>query len=223
MKSTPIIYGSIISPYVRKVVITLNKKKIPFELKPMSPFGEADKKFLLTLNPLGKVPVYQEGDFILSDSSAICAYLEKSFPEPAIFPKNNQEYAKSLWFEEYADSQLIPAIGTVFLNTVLAPVLNRPVNHELVKTNLESTIPGIFEYLNKELIDRKYLVGDQLSIADISIGQLALIKYDFLDFKIDTSKWKSLAAYLDNITKDDVFNNVFVMALERLNHIRQKK
>lgn len=220
MSITPIIYGSIISPYVRKVVITLNKKKIPYEHKPLNPFNESDKQFLLTLNPLGKVPVYQEGDFVLSDSSAICAYLEKSFPEPAIYPKNNQDYAKCLWLEEYADTHLFSALIAVFFNTILAPILNLPSNHQALETALNSTLPNIFEYLDKKIVNTNFLVGDQLSIADISIGQLAIIRFDFLDFKIDISKWKRLSTYIDNIANNDLFKNEFLRALERLKNVK---
>ena len=220
MTITPIIYGSIISPYVRKVIITLNMKNVPYEFKPLNPFDESDKTFLLSLNPLGKVPVYQDGNFILSDSSAICAYLEKAFPEPSIFPKDHQAYAKSLWFEEFADTQLIPAIITIFFNTVLAPLLNMPTNQQAIDITLQSTLPNTFDYLDKEIKDTNFIVGNQLSIADISIGQLALIHFNLLDVKIDISKWKRLSTYIGNIAKNSVFSSVFLEAQERLNKIK---
>lgn len=87
MASIPIIYGSIISLYVRKTILILNHKKISYELKPLNPFDKVDKEFILTLNPIGKVPIYQKGDYVLWNSSVTCACLEKTFPEPAIFPK----------------------------------------------------------------------------------------------------------------------------------------
>jgi len=223
MNKIPIVYGSIISPYVRKVVITLNKKKIPYELKPLNPYNDSDKKFIKTLNPLGKLPIYQDSDFILSDSSVICAYLEKTFPEQPIYPENNHEYAKSLWFEEFADTQLLPSLVALFFNTVFAQLFNLPSNQDAVKNVLESTLPDIFSYLDKEINGTEFIVGNQLSIADISIGQLALIKFDFLDFKIDISKWKKLEAYINNISKNSLFSDVFTEAQERLNKAKQNK
>jgi glutathione S-transferase len=223
MRSIPVVYGSIISPYVRKVALTLNKKKISYDLKALNPFFEADKKFLATLNPLGKVPVYQEGNFTVCDSSVICAYLEKAFPEPAIFPKNPQEYARSLWFEEFADTQLFPALITLFFNQVLAPMLNKPSNQDAVTTTLEITLPTMFEYLNKEITNTNFLVGDRLSIADISIGQLAIINFDFLDIKIDLSRWERLATYINHIAENDLFRQAFLLSLERLKKITEKQ
>lgn len=222
MNDTPIIYGSIISPYVRKVLMTLNIKKVPYEHKPMNPFDEADKKFLLTLNPLGKVPIYQEGDFVLSDSSAICAYLERKIPQPAIYPKNNHDYAHSLWLEEYADTQLFPALITVFFNTVLAPIFNMTSNHQAVETTIQTTLPHIFDYLDEVIGNKKMLVSDQISIADISIGQLAMIKFDIIGVEIDISKWKRLSLYIDNIANNELFKNLFMIAAERVNKIRHR-
>lgn len=217
----PIVYGSIISPFVRKVVITLNIKKIDFELTPLNPFVEKDKQFLLTLNPLGKVPVYKENDFVISDSSVICAYLDKAFPKNSIFPKNTHAYAKSLWWEEVVDTQLLPSINILFFNTVLSPLLKIPPNKELVATTLTVTLPKIFEYLNQAMEDSPFLVGQELSIADIALGQLALVKSNFLDLPITLSKWSRLDAYISKIAQNPFFNEVFTAARERLQKIKE--
>lgn len=73
----PIIYGSIFSPYVRKVLTVLHFKNLSYDLQTLIPFVPDDRKKLLELNPLGKIPVYKEDDFILADSSVISSYLEK--------------------------------------------------------------------------------------------------------------------------------------------------
>ena len=53
----PILHGVSASPYVRKVQAVLNTKGIHYTLDPIVPFGR--KSELLSLNPLGKIPVYQ--------------------------------------------------------------------------------------------------------------------------------------------------------------------
>ena len=74
----PLLYGVSLSPFVRKVRAVLATKQVEYELSPVMP-GAMDASFRAK-SPLSKVPVYQDGDFILPDSSAICAYLE--FREP---------------------------------------------------------------------------------------------------------------------------------------------
>src|SRR2546423_1273604 len=96
------LYGSIVSPYVRKVAIVLDLKNIAYAIEPIVPFIKKDKQKLLQMNPLGKIPIYQDGGFMLSDSSVICAYLEKKYPDSSIYPVTAENYAACLWYEEYA-------------------------------------------------------------------------------------------------------------------------
>src|SRR3990170_6457911 len=62
-----IVYGSSLSPFVRKVLAYASEKHIELELKPTGP-GDPD---LRAASPFGKMPALSDGDFQLSDSSAI--------------------------------------------------------------------------------------------------------------------------------------------------------
>ncbi|MBL4631710.1 MAG: glutathione S-transferase N-terminal domain-containing protein, partial [Paraglaciecola sp.] len=98
----PTLHGVSASPYVRKVAAVLNTKNIEFTVNSIIPFG--DKSELLALNPLGKIPVYQDDNVTLADSSVICAYLEKNHANTPIYPADATEYANALWLEKYADT-----------------------------------------------------------------------------------------------------------------------
>ena len=80
----PTLLGVLASPYVRKVQVVLNTKGIHYTLNPIVPFGK--KSELLSLNSLGKIPVYQNDEVTLGDSSVICAYLEKNHPDTSLYP-----------------------------------------------------------------------------------------------------------------------------------------
>lgn len=73
------------------------------------------------ISPLRKIPAFREGDYVLADSSAICAYLEKQYPSPSFYPTTAEALGKALWFEEYADTALFQAIAPCYYQTVLAP------------------------------------------------------------------------------------------------------
>ena len=62
------------SPYVRKVLVTLHLKSIPFQIDPLVPFLGNDK--FSKLSPLRVVPILIDNDFTITDSSVICQYLE---------------------------------------------------------------------------------------------------------------------------------------------------
>ena len=199
MTTVPVVYGSMISPYVRKVLITLQMKHIAYDLQELIPFVAEHKQKILALNPLGKVPVYQEGDFLLADSSVICAYLEKKHPANPLYPAPAESFARCLWYEEYADNHLIPTIATVFFHTMLATRFNVVPDRGAVKLALESQLPEIFNYLDHEIGAKKYLVANQLSLADISMIS-PFINFEFAGHAVDAKKWKNLSRYVADIS-----------------------
>ncbi|MBX3710141.1 MAG: glutathione S-transferase family protein [Gammaproteobacteria bacterium] len=212
--ASKILYGSIVSPYVRKVAIILDLKKIDYTLEVLIPFIEKDKKKILDMNPLGKVPVYQEGSFMLSDSSAICGYLERQYPGSLIYPTTAEHYAKCLWYEEYADSQLMPNILTVAFNTLFAAKFNLIPDMDAVQSALDNKLPQIFTYLDKEIENKKYFVNDQLSLADISIA-VSFLNFEMAGHLVDTQQWNNLSRYVDEISNEPVIAKSNMLMRER--------
>src|SRR5512139_2321261 len=164
----PTVLGVNASPFVRKVRVSLAEKKIPYDLVPVFP-GGADEEFR-KLSPLGKIPAFKDGDKGFSDSSIICAYLEKTHPSPSLYPSDPYEYARALWFEEYADSAMVSVIGPkIFFQKIVAPrFFNREPNLESVEKAVQEDLPPLLEYLESQLTG-EYLAGDQLSIGDIAV------------------------------------------------------
>src|SRR5205807_1217235 len=96
------VYGANGSPFVRKVCVMLAEKGLTYEQEPVIPLNVSAE--FKKLSPLGKIPAYRDGEATLSDSSIICAYLERKHPEPPLYPAEPFEYARALWFEEYGDT-----------------------------------------------------------------------------------------------------------------------
>lgn len=209
-----ILYGSIVSPYVRKVAIVLDLKNISYNIEVMIPFLEKDKQKLLQMNPLGKVPVYQDGNLMLSDSSVICAYLEKKYSASSIYPTTAENYAKCLWYEEYADSQLIPTILTVAFNILFAAKFNLVPDMDAVKCALEDKLPQIFTYLDREIGNKKYLVDDCFSLADISVV-VPFLNFEIAGHRVDPQKWNNLSRYLNQISNEPVIAKANMLTRER--------
>src|SRR5262245_8654133 len=116
----PTVLGVNLSPFVRKVRVALAEKNIPYDLVPVFPQA-ADEEFR-KLSPLGKVPAFRDGDKGLCDSSIIIAYLEKTHPTPSLYPSDPYQYARALWFEEYADGGMVNVIGPkIFFEKIVAP------------------------------------------------------------------------------------------------------
>src|SRR4028119_1463092 len=79
-----IVYGSSLSPFVRKVLAFAAEKGIEVESKPVG-LGSEDPEFR-EASPFGKIPGFRDGDFAISDSTAIIAYLDAIRPEPNLVP-----------------------------------------------------------------------------------------------------------------------------------------
>ena len=194
--SKPILHGTPISPYVRKVRVALAEKGVDYELDPLIPFGVSDD--YRRISPLGKVPCWEEGDFALPDSSAILAYLERRHPQPALLPADAQECARALWYEEYADTKLAEVCLVPFAQRVVRPLMKQEPDEAAVAKALAEDVPPVFDYLEGELEGREYLAGGQFSVADIAVGSL-FANFQHGGESVDASRWPKLADYLSRI------------------------
>jgi glutathione S-transferase len=78
-------------PYCARVRIVLAEKGVPYETVVVD--LEDRPAWIYEKNPLGKVPVLEEGDFVLPESAVINEYLEERFPEPPLWPSDPAERA----------------------------------------------------------------------------------------------------------------------------------
>ncbi len=77
------------SPYVWRVWLALEHKKIPYELRIHSfDAGDLARPEFRAVNPRGKVPAIEDGGFALYESPAIVEYLERIHPTSPLFPEH---------------------------------------------------------------------------------------------------------------------------------------
>jgi len=167
-----ILYGSSLSPYVRKVLAFASEKGIELELKPTGTApGQPGAEFLAA-SPFRKMPALVDGDFTLADSSAIIHYLEAKFPEPALIPSDPQLKGKTIWYEEFADTVVTSCGAKMFFNRVVAPrFLGRPGDLDVADAAEKEELPPILDYLEKVVPDAGgFLVGDTITLADIAVA-----------------------------------------------------
>lgn len=200
-----ILHGIPVSPFVRKVQAVLETKGINYSVNPLLPFGEKDE--LLAMNPLGKIPVYQDDTLTIPDSSVICAYLEKAHPDVPLYPSNAGDYATALWLEEYADSRVVSVLGSVFFQRVLNPkFFDTPTDEEAVAKLLAEDVPPVFDYLEGELGSNDYFVANTLSIADFAIAA-PFVNAAVAGLTVDAARWPKLASFIVRINAMPEFND----------------
>jgi len=165
-----IVYGSSLSPFVRKVLAFADEKGIELEVKPTG-LGNKDPEFL-EASPFGKMPGFRDGDFAISDSSAIIAYLEAVKPNPNLIPTEARARARTIWFDEFADTILVDCGRKMFFNRIVAPrFLGRAGDLEAAEVAEKQELPPILDYLERTVPEPGcYLVGETITLADIAVA-----------------------------------------------------
>ena len=197
------IIGSYLSPYVRKVLVFLHCKQIPYEIDPIVPFFGNDR--FSTLSPVRRIPVLIDDRLTLCDSSVICQYLEERHPEPPLYPRDIADRARARWFEEFADSRMGDVfIWKLFNQTLINPVVfGEKPDDAILKQALTEDIPNVLDYLESELPADGFLFGD-LSIADIALAAF-FRNAAFARYRVDAARWPKTARFVERTLAQDAF------------------
>jgi glutathione S-transferase len=192
-----IVYGSSLSPFVRKVLAFAAEKGMELELQPVAP-GTDDADFL-EASPFRKIPGFRDGDFAISDSSAIIHYLETVQPEPAMIPADAKDRARVIWFEEFADTILAACGGRMFYNRIVAPrFLGKEGDLAVADAAEREELPPLLDYLERMVDGRTWLVGDRLTLADIAVAS-PFANFRHLGIPIDPQRHPRLCAWVKSI------------------------
>lgn len=193
-----ILYGSSLSPYVRKVLAFAGEKGVELDLQPTG-FPNPGPEFL-GASPFRKMPAFRDGDYTLADSSAIIHYLEAKHPQPALIPVDAKLRGKTIWFEEFADTILVSCGAKIFFNLIVAPrFLGKPGDEEAARQAELTDLPPILDYLERTVPDDDgYLVGDSLTLADLAVaGPFANFRHTKTN--VDPGRYPRTVTYVDRI------------------------
>ena len=189
------LYGDPCSVFVRKPLLLLREKGVAFKLDPIDLYGYTHIEFEAA-SPLGKIPALRDDDFTLADSSAICAYIEKLYPYPAFYPHSAQDYASALWWEEYADTVLFKALAACYYQAILMPLYkNKAPDLTAISHCLNVSLPPVARYLEQHIANKIYWVGNEFTIADVSIISMFFNMYH-CGYALNAAHYPHLDRYL---------------------------
>jgi len=157
------------SPFAWRVMLTLEVKRLPYESKLLE-FSKQEHKTpaYLQLNPRGKVPTLKDGDFVLYESIAIMAYLDRKYPTPPIFGTTAEQTGLIWRLVLECESYLLGAgdkvVRPLFFGKGLENVNEIQTAAELIRRELK--------IVDERLADSNWLVGGEISAADTAIFPL---------------------------------------------------
>jgi glutathione S-transferase len=165
------------APNPRRARMFLAEKGLDVQLIPVNLFGmEQLSPEFLAINPDGTVPLLEtdEGVF-LSETVAICHYLEQLQPEPALMGKTALEQAQVLMWNNIVEQQGMFAIAETlrnwspgFKNRVFAGKVDYPQMPELIARG-RNRMEQFFDRVNAQLTGRAFLATEDYTLADISL------------------------------------------------------
>ncbi len=189
------------APNPRRVRIFIAEKglDIPVEEVDLGTRAQLNPEFL-AINPSAAVPALEtdDGD-ILTESTAICHYLEGLHPEPNLLGTTPLERAQIMMWDRRIELEAMGAVAEAFRNS-------NPgfVNRSLTGTTNYDQLPDLvdrgqaratesFEWINTRLGESEYIAGDRFTIADITAfvlcGFARWIKQGPTDAHENTHRW----------------------------------
>jgi glutathione S-transferase len=174
------LFGSLASPYTRKVRIVLAEKKIDYDFEIDNPW-KADAK-AAKLNPLGKVPALLLDDGrTLFDSRVIVGFLDSASPIGRLVPAGNRERVEARRWEALGDGVLDAGVLARLENQREAKLRSA----QWIERQMGKVSAGLAA-MDSELGDKLWCVGNAYTLADIAAG----VCLGWLDFRYPEMDWK---------------------------------
>ena len=191
-----IIYGARPSPFVRKVIIFAEEKGMAVEVQPGG-FGRGGDIFAKA-SPFGKIPAFQDGDFLISDSTAIITYMDAVQPEPNLIPLEPKSRARTIWYEEFGDTIVQAAGMPIFFNRMVAPLLGLPQDLAAAEKSESGAMPRAPHYLENILPESGFLVEDRFTLADIAVA-CPLINIGYCSKLVVEGRWPKVEQWVEQM------------------------
>jgi glutathione S-transferase len=181
---------------VQKVMWTVGELGIPHQrIDAGGPFGGLDTPEFAKLNPNRLVPVIEDNGFVLWESHAIVRYLASQHGIGTLAPADRKQRALANQWMEWANSTIYPdVIVTCFLGLIRTPAKERDA------AAIEAAARRAGEnlaILDAQLAGGPYILGDQLTVADIANGSLM---YRYFNLDIPRRRLANVEAWYQRLT-----------------------
>ncbi|MGB0959897.1 MAG: glutathione S-transferase family protein [Halocynthiibacter sp.] len=201
------LYHAPLSPFCRKVRLVLAEKRIEVELVEER-YWEREPDFIRR-NPAAKVPVLKMDGMLMAESNAICEYLEESHPTPALLPEGPAA--------RFETRRLVHWFDDKFHHEVTKNLVYERVNKKLTGegypngTNIKNGAKAIkfhIDYMHWLLDQRRWLAGDQMTIADYA----AAAHFSALDYisDVDWNRSDNVKDWYAKIKSRPAFRSILV-------------
>ena len=197
------IYGSVVSPFVQRVLMAARAKGHEVEVRPV-PGGAIHSPEFQSISAMGRIPLLELDDGRhICESSAIAAYLDEMLSGPSLLPSTPEDRARVREIEAVATLEYATGMRPV----MVARVFRAPLAEAVVEAAIAQSEKGA-AVLDK-LLDRagRYALGDTLTLADcvlVPVLTLASAVARVAGTEALVTGHARLAAYYEGVASDPV-------------------
>lgn len=194
-----VVYGSPLSPFVRKVEVVLNHQGVEYDFENVNIMAMPD--WFIEISPARRIPVLRDRTVgeegipgTIADSSAICLYLDRKL-NAGLYGDTDFDAGRCAFLEEYADTEVAMPLGMNIFRPIMFPRFQgKESDVETAKKGWNEILPPRFDYLEKALDGRDFFVGDSFSMADIAVGS-QMTQLDLVAGLPDAARWPALVKH----------------------------
>lgn len=150
------LYGANVCPFVHRARLTLAEKGLDYEYVAIDLRDKPD--WFYKVLPSGKVPLLEHEGYRLWESAVVCEYLEDVFAQPALLPSDPGKRAQARIWVAWTGDVLV----SLFYRLLKEQDGSKWEEHK-------AALRQALEKLDSELTDRTWLLGDQLTLADLEL------------------------------------------------------
>jgi glutathione S-transferase len=163
------LWGRLSSINVRKVVWSLQELDLPFERTEAGmQFGVVQTPAYLAMNPNAQVPTLRDDDLVLWESNVIVRYLCARYGlDNHLYPDDLALRFDAERWMDWQQSALNRASGQAFVQWIRTPAERR--NMQAIANSVAAT-EALWMMLDHHLSQRRWMLGDNFTMADIPIG-----------------------------------------------------
>ncbi|XP_008248404.1 glutathione S-transferase theta-2B [Oryctolagus cuniculus] len=191
------LYLDLLSQPCRAVYLFAKKNGIPFQLRPVELLkGQHVSQEFSQVNSLHRLPTLKDGDFVLSESTAIMIYLSCKYQTADHwYPEDPQARARVLEYLGWHADSIRGTFGVPLWSQVLAPLLGVQVSEEKVERNRTSMKQALGRLEETFLGGRAFVAGQQVTLADLlaleELMQPVALGHDLFEGRPRLAAWRA--------------------------------
>lgn len=204
------IWGRANSVNVQKVLWICDELGMPFErIDAGGAFGIVESPEFRKLNPNGRVPTLEDGDFVLWESNAIIRYLAmKAGASVTIYPQDIRDRARVERWLDWSLASLQPAERPMFWGVVRTPPEKR--NMAEIEASRDATAK-CWAIVDGHLEGREFVEAGCFTLADIVLGAFVHRWYGMKGLELP--EFRNLAAWYERLMQRPAYRKHVAITL----------